>query len=141
MLYPGSLAGRIFMSVSLDCRVVACAGLVVVLFSSGASASWLVAVVEAVTLFLRGTGAMLGSLGSRAFRVRFGLASVLVAEAPSATTGTFGLRPGFFLAGGADGARSVTVGGLISYSSFVQLYRIAVIKIKIGFVIKESVEC
>lgn len=28
MLYPGSLAGRMFMSVSLDCRVAACAGFV-----------------------------------------------------------------------------------------------------------------
>lgn len=113
MLYPGSLAGRTFMSVSFDCRVVAaCAGfaatavmVLLLLLFSGASASC--ALVEAVALFLRGTGAALGSLGSRGLRPRLGLASVLVAEAPSAATGTFGLRPGFFLVGGAEGSDAV----------------------------------
>lgn len=105
MLYPGSLAGRTFMSVSLDCRVAACAGLAVVLFS--ATSASCVVVVEAVTLFLRGTGAALGSLGSRGLRPRLGLVSVLVAEAPSAATGIFGLRPGFFRAGGAEGSDAV----------------------------------
>lgn len=108
MLYPGSLAGRTFMSVSLDCRVAACAGLAVVglLFSAtSASCVVVVVVVEAVTLFLRGTGA--ATLGSRGLRPRLGLVSVLVAEAPSATTGIFGLRPGFFRAGGAEGSAAV----------------------------------
>ena len=115
MLYPGSLAaGRMFMSVSLDCRVAACAGfaaaVVVLLLSSSASCVVVVvAVFPAVTLFLRGTGAALGSLASRGLRVRvsLGLVSVLVAEAPSATTGTFGLRPGFLRAGGAEGSGAV----------------------------------
>lgn len=106
MLYPGSLAGRTLMSVSLDCRVAACAGLAVVVLFSATSASCVV-VVEAVTLFLRGTGAALGSLGSRGLRPRLGLVSVLVAEAPSAATGIFGLRPGFFRAGGAEGSDAV----------------------------------
>lgn len=103
-----------FMSVSLDCLVAACVGLAVglllLLLLSSASCSAAVVVVVlwvAVALFLRGTGAVLGSLGSRALRVRLGLASVLVAEAPSAATGTFGLRPGFFLAGGAAGRAAV----------------------------------
>jgi len=56
------------------------------------SASW------ATAFFLRCAG---GAFGSRGFLVRFGFASVVVAELPSA--GTFGLRPGFFLAGGAGG--------------------------------------
>lgn len=114
MLYPGSVAGRTFISVSFDCRVVAaCADLaatavvvvLLLLLFSGASASC--ALVEAVALFLRGTGAALGSLVSRGLRPRLGLASVLVAEAPSTATGTFGLRPGFFLVGGAEGSDAV----------------------------------
>lgn len=121
MLYPGSLAGRTFMSVSLDCRVVACAGLGVVLLS-GASASCVV--VEAVTLFLRGTGAALGSLGSRVLRTRLGLVSVLVAEAPSVTTGIFGLRPGFFLVGGAEGRGSVRRKLISCFPLYRMLYRI-----------------
>lgn len=113
MLYPGSLAaGRMFMSVSFDCRVVACAGfavVVVVLLLSSSASCVVVVVFPAVTLFLRGTGAALGSLASRGLRVRvsLGLVSVLVAEAPSATTGTFGLRPGFLRAGGAEGREAV----------------------------------
>lgn len=57
------------------------------------------------TFLLRTIGGALGSFGLRGARVFFGAASVVVAEPPSGCT--FGLRPGFFLAGGA-GAAAIT---------------------------------